>query len=774
MPKNLRWQSLSATLNREPLSPDLESRLAIDQLMMKSRMMPSIAGCGSIVILILVLEFAANLSNNWIRLPAIAILLSYVMMFVTARAWHGRPLTTERLIKFKRLFIFVSLCTSLSWGLALIGFREFADPRQQELLFGLAIGLISTAVFTGPLFYSLAFWVPVTAGCFVSFILGGNGPDFAILICLFVYALLTFFTMIFLDAKMAERAINAVKLEESNEIISLLLRDFQESSSDWLWETDERFVLNHASPRFAEVLHKPLNDLRNSEFLTLLLGSDQNIPSEASEALDELLGNLKNHIAFRDLVVPVMVKDERRWWSLTAKPVFDKLGKFIGYRGVGSDITAAQRSRDRIIYLARFDSLTNLVNRNEFDEVLQQACAQCEWAPFALLYLDLDDFKTINDTYGHATGDAVLSVVAERLRGCIRDGDIAGRLGGDEFAILVSSGDPAEACRVADRIIDRIGRPFKLDDVVLELGISIGIALAPAHGATAGTVSKNADLALYRAKLDGRGAWRLFNLDADEFFHDSRVLQMDLRRALAGNQFFLLFQPLVNLDNGRVTAFEALLRWRHPVRGLVMPSSFIPMAEQSGLIGPIGKWVIREVCAMACRLPRSVRIAINLSPAQLRDETLIDAVNQAIAETGVSPAQIEFEITESVNLITCGQTLEILRWVRERGIRVTIDDFGTGYSSMTLLQNFSFDKVKIDQSFIRELGSKEAADTIVKSMIELGHNLGMLVTAEGVETAAQVKILQSLGCGEAQGYLFAPPLPAEQLEAFIARQHLPA
>ncbi len=655
---------------------------------------------------------------------------------------------------------------------------KVATPVQTELLFGLAIGLISTTVFTGPLFYSLSSWFPLVIGCFVSVLVSMKPLNFSVLLGLAGYTVLTFFTMFFLQKKMTERAVNAIRLEQSSETVSLLLRDFEENSADWLWETDDHFILQQISPRLAEVLGQPIDVLKDFPLLPLLRAGSQDTQPEndalgADRPINALLTCVKNRSPFRDLHCPVVIGDERRWWSLAGKPLFDKTGRFTGYRGVGSDITMEQKSRERISYLARFDGLTGLTNRTEFDEVLQRACEQCEWSPFALLYLDLDDFKTINDTYGHAIGDAVLTVVAERIRGCIREGDIASRLGGDEFAIFVNSGEAAEACRVANRIIDRISRSLKLDDIAVDLGISIGIAMAPLHGTTPGLLSRNADLALYRAKQQGRGDWRLYSAEEDGFFHDSRVLQMDLRQAVAGNQFFLAFQPLINLHTGHVSGLESLLRWTHPTRGLIMPSAFIPMAEQSGLIGLIGKWVIREACARASALPRSVRVAINLSPAQLKDKSLIETMDQALAETGISPSQIEFEITEAINLTSCEQTLKILYWLKARGIRITIDDFGTGYSSLTLLRRFSFDKVKIDQSFIRDLGHATSSKIIVKSIIDLGHDMGMTVTAEGVETAAQVDILQTLGCDEAQGYLFAQPLAHHQIDSYVSLQHLP-
>ena len=774
------WSRFSQAPGAADVSPEIRARIETDQLSTKAKMMPFVSICGVSIAVILALEFRRHLQSPYVVVTLLSLTFSYALMSLVSHAYlRGIARLPESSSGRKGWFVIVACCGSFSWAAVLIALMKIATPVQTELLFGLAIGLVSTTVFTGPLFYALSSWFPLILGSFIAVLASMKPLNISVLLVLAGYAILTFFTMFFLQKKLLERALIAIRLEQSNETVGLLLRDFEENSSDWLWETDEHFILQQVSPRLAEVLHQPINLLHGFQLLPLLLAGNQDTQPEnglfnEQRPTDNLLIYIKNHTAFRDVRCPVVIGDERRWWSLTGKPIFSQSGHFAGYRGVGSDVTMEQQSLERITYLARFDSLTNLANRNEFDEILHRACEQCEHTPFALLYLDLDDFKTINDTYGHSVGDSVLSVVAERIRGCLREGDIAGRLGGDEFAIVVNSGEAAEACRVANRIIDRIGRSFKLDDIVVSLGISIGIAIAPLHGTNSSVLSRNADLALYRAKQQGRGDWRLYNAEEDGGFHDSRLLQMDLRQALTENQFFLMFQPLIDLHSGQVAGLEALLRWKHPTRGLVMPSAFIPMAEQSGLIGLIGKWVIREACIRAAALPRSVRVAINLSPSQLRDETLIQAMDQALAETGIAPAQIEFEITEAVNLITCEPTLKTLQWLRDRGIRITIDDFGTGYSSLTLLRRFKFDKIKIDQTFIRDICRAAPSEMIVKSIVDLGHEMGMMVTAEGVETPEQVDILRALGCDEAQGYLFAQPLAYHQLDEYVALRHLPA
>ena len=327
----------------------------------------------------------------------------------------------------------------------------------------------------------------------------------------------------------------------------------------------------------------------------------------------------------------MIIDGEERSWSLTGKPILNKAGAFAGYHGVGSDITSQRRSQEQIAFLARHDSLTKLPNRVLFNEVLHQACARCQEEGLALLCLDLDEFKLVNDTYGHATGDGLLIAVGERIRGCLREGDVAARLGGDEFAIILLTDDVEEATAIARRIIERVNRPYYFDNQLVTIGISVGISMAPQDHTAPSGLMKNADLALYRAKADGRGVWRLYDPDMDERLQDRRSLQLDLRKALAREEFFVEFQPIVELATGRVLSTEALLRWRHPERGLLSPAQFIPMAEEAGLIGTIGTWVLNQACRTAAGWPAPLRVAVNLSPLQFRGGNLVQVVGRSAA-----------------------------------------------------------------------------------------------------------------------------------------------
>lgn len=602
-------------------------------------------------------------------------------------------------------------------------------------------------------------------GLYYSLYLSSYFYDFAYQICLFSYSALTLFTMVFLNRKMIERSVNAIQLAQTNETIRILLHEFEENASDWLWETDAKAELRSPSNRLAEVARQPMAAIRGN-FFAFLAGDDESLPhaiSATGDSFEPLRGRMAARKPFRDIVVPVSMGGERRWWSLTGTPLEDHTGTFIGYRGVGSDVTAMHRSRERISYLARHDTLTDLANRTEFNATLSQLLADESGSRAALLCLDLDQFKAVNDSYGHGLGDSVLRAVAHRIRGAIRDCDVAARLGGDEFSIVLPSNSEFEATAVADRVIDRVVRPYKFDGVTVEIGVSIGIALAPRDGNTPEELYKNADLALYRAKDSGRGTWRLFDPAMDRYLQDRRSLQRDIKRALRDDQLFVEYQPVIDLTTRSIVGLEALVRWHHPERGVIAPGDFIEIAERSGLIGAITAFVLAESTALAILVPEAITVAVNLSPLHLREAWLVDQLSGIIAAAGVAPRRIEFEVTESAVLETEGRTMDNLRRLRALGCRIAIDDFGTGYSSLATLRRFQFDRLKIDRGFINDLERGESDAPIVKAIIDLSQTLGLRVTAEGIETERHAAILHAYHCNDGQGFLFSPPVRRDKI-----------
>jgi diguanylate cyclase (GGDEF)-like protein len=430
------------------------------------------------------------------------------------------------------------------------------------------------------------------------------------------------------------------------------------------------------------------------------------------------------------------------------------------------------RAEAQIAHMAHHDALTGLPNRVNFREEMVNALARAKRSrsSIAILCLDLDRFKGVNDTLGHPVGDTLLKVVAERLRDCVRETDAIARLGGDEFAIVQTVSDqPVSSTALAQRLIESLSQPYEVDGHWVMIGASVGISIAPNDGDDPDQLLKNADMALYRAKTDGRGTYRFFEPEMDARMQARRELEMDLRKAIAQDELEVYYQPLVNLEKNKVSGFEALVRWNHPTRGRISPGEFIPLAEEIGVINALGEWVLNQACFDATKWPKHIKVAVNLSPAQFRGGGLVFEVVNALAASGLSPHRLELEVTETIMLMDTEATLTILHQLRELGVRISMDDFGTGYSSLSYLRKFPFDKIKIDQSFIRDLSDAEDTVAIVRAVTGLGESFGMTTTAEGVETEEQLKRLRAEGCTEVQGYLFSPPVPVKKLAGLMRK-----
>jgi diguanylate cyclase (GGDEF)-like protein len=435
------------------------------------------------------------------------------------------------------------------------------------------------------------------------------------------------------------------------------------------------------------------------------------------------------------------------------------------------EIADREESQARSQYLAYHDSLTGLGNRLLFKEQLEEALREVSVTPhpLAVLFLDLDGFKAVNDTLGHSIGDLLLKSVATKLRDILPRTDRIARLGGDEFAILqMSVVQPASSIALAEMIIEIIGQPCSVDGHDVTVGASVGIAVAHPGDMNTESFLKSADLAMYSAKSEGRGTYRMFDPEMDAVVQTRRQLERDMRTALAQDCFKLYYQPLVNLQTRRVTAFEALMRWNHPERGPIPPSEFIPVAEEMGLIVQLGEWALRQACAEAMQWPDGICISVNLSPLQFSKGSLVSTVMSALASSGLPASRLELEITESVLLEKSERNIAILNQLRDLGVRISMDDFGTGYSSIGYLRSFQFDKIKIDQSFVRDLLVDEGSLAIVRAIAGLGVSFGMTTTAEGVETEEQMRCLNLEGCIEVQGYLYSKPVPAHEINALLA------
>jgi diguanylate cyclase (GGDEF)-like protein len=439
------------------------------------------------------------------------------------------------------------------------------------------------------------------------------------------------------------------------------------------------------------------------------------------------------------------------------------------------DITDQRRAEAKITHMALHDALTGLPNRVLLNERLENALSRARRGELVATHmLDLDHFKHVNDTLGHPAGDKLLRMVTERLVAQVRETDTIARMGGDEFAIMqIGISQPPDATALAHRIIEALSAPFEIDGQQVVIGTSVGIALSPTDGVSPEQIIRNADLALYRAKGDGRGSYRFFEQEMDTQMQARHALERDLRRALPACEFELYYQPVVDLATDSISGFEALIRWHHPEKGMIPPDTFIPLAEEIGLIVPLGEWTIRQACAQAARWPADLKVAVNLSATQFRSPGLIGVIANALAASGLAPDRLELEITETTLLHDSETTLAMLYRLRELGVRIAMDDFGTGYSSLSYLQSFPFDKIKIDRSFVKDIVESVGSLNIVRAVAALANGLGIAATAEGVETKEQLDTIRSEGCSEMQGFLFSRPLPAAEIERqFLADRRI--
>ena len=562
----------------------------------------------------------------------------------------------------------------------------------------------------------------------------------------------------------------AQELLRQKDVISLLLKDFEETASDYLWEIDENGRIQNASEGLSELCQLPIDELNGSRLLGLMSESISLSDGEFSAVNNSMFG-LR---AFANALLPVRINGEQRWWNISGKPLIEN-DEYCGYRGVISDVTDARNAEARIAYLAHFDALTDLPNRANFNETMERCLYRYKASgeAFTVLFVDLDYFKAINDEHGHDVGDELLRRVGIIMKECVDKEDIVARIGGDEFAILCPKiSSKRKVMALCDAIVDALKAPIEINGTLLHVGASVGGSLCPDDADTMSDLLKCADLALYRAKEEGRGRARFFEPEMDLEARERRKLESDLRTAFAEGQFSLHYQPLVDSQTKEVKAFETLLRWNHPERGEVSPESFINLTEQTGMIVGIGEWVIRTALAEASTWDTDARISINLSPIQVKSRGLVSVVAQALAKSGIEPSRIEFEITETVLLDDSSESIDSLHQLRNLGVHIALDDFGTGYSSLSYLRSFPFDKIKIDKSFVQEMDNSHECRAIVQAVAGLANNLGMISTAEGVETVEQAKELAQDGCTELQGFYFSRPKSARDLikEGIVSRR----
>jgi diguanylate cyclase (GGDEF)-like protein len=548
-----------------------------------------------------------------------------------------------------------------------------------------------------------------------------------------------------------------------------LIQEFESSEKGWFWETTREGMLSYISDSVASAVGREPADLLERPFTDLISTEI----ADGSATSERTLGfYLSSHVAFQDLIVRAKTKNEI-WWSISGRPVHDEVGRFFGFRGFASDLTKMRQSEVELDRLARQDSLTGLANREVLRRALDDALMSAARRKHrcSIFLLDLDRFKAVNDTLGHPAGDTLLRLVSLRLRDEVGQLGQVGRLGGDEFEVVLPDiSSKPELSQLAQAIIDSLSRPYTINGTVVAIGASVGIVTSDYDDRTSDDLMRDADLALYAAKAAGKGCFRFFAAQMHEAARERQLMESDLRVALEKGQLWVAYQPSVDASSEEVTGFEALIRWDHPNQGPVSPALFIPLAEEIGLINEIGEWVLRTACAEAAKWPQQVSIAVNLSPVQFKSHALPTLVRTVLSETGVAASRLELEITEGVLLSNDEHVHDMIDKLKQIGVKLALDDFGTGYSSLSYLQRVPFDKIKVDQSFVRgasDPASRNAA--LIRAMVGLASDLDMQTTAEGVETLDELLLIRNLGCSLVQGYFFGKPMPADEARALASK-----
>jgi len=715
-----------------------------------------IAACANIANAILVAAVLMHTQRMWLSVFwAAAITAPNVIHLVSWIRHRNRPRRPTASPRSLRRNLRDTAILALVWATFPILFYDSLAGTFQAAVTAVTVGMLCGGAFmlcTLP--RSALAWIGLlTLGALIALFRSPDLVDFYVAGLLVVYSGVLAYSVRWFHAEFVRRLQGERLAQQQADLIGLLLHDFEEAASDWLWRTDAQGRIVSGLPRF-DPDHVTPSGTRSTGFLQLF---------RKDGPARELAHRMAAEESFSDHEIRLSGDGSVRWVSLTGKPRYEH-GQFAGYQGVASDITAARESAERVEYMATHDSLTGLGNRCTLMQKLEQCMdSHCGCS---LLLLDLDRFKVINDTMGHAVGDRVLTIVADRLRHVVgRKGTVC-RMGGDEFAVVVTRGS-RDAPFLARQIVDAVELPITIEDAVLDCSTCVGVRHLGEGDTSAQVVMSQADIALYRAKASGHGHVVEFDRTMDIEAQELMQLERDLRTAIEDGQIHLLYQPLIDIDRARTTGCEALLRWTHPERGPIPPDRFIEIAERCGLIVPIGEWVIRSVVAAAARIDPDVRIAVNVSPVQLRNPNLASVFVEALTRHGVDPGRIEVEITESVLLADTDANLSVLQSLREIGLKISLDDFGTGYSSFSYLRKFAFDKLKIDRSFVEPLDREPQSISIVGSINALAKALKMTTVAEGVESERQFEAVRIIGCDQAQGYLFARPLTLDALVDYV-------
>ena len=660
---------------------------------------------------------------------------------------------------------------ALPWAIALLAFPLFGDQSDHLALWSVVAMLIagSALMLSSAPLSTLVFTSITGLAAAVSF---GLQLEF-----LFVAMVLAFIATACVGAINVSRTFLASQIAEAGvaekqEVVSLLLREFEENEADWLWQVDTNRLVRSASPRFAFALGRGAGDIEGTSFIKLISGSAWE-SGQFPPSLHDLAERLKRRESFSSLLVQVDVGSGRRWWEISGTPMRDDNGDFLGFRGVGSDVTEQRESSEKIAYLARYDTLTGLPNRLMVTESLKEALRYCEqWrSRCAFLMIDLDRFKAVNDSLGHQIGDLLLAQVSQRLEMLASENEMCGRLGGDEFAVVIrDASERGSVDRFAEKVIEALSQPYVVENNTLYIGASVGSAMGPRDGDSVEMLMRNADLALYRAKDEGGGDHCKFEPTLHAEAEERRNLETSLRFATERDELLLNFQPVVDANTEEVVSFEALVRWQSAEHGFVRPDKFIPLAEDTRLIIPIGEWVLREACRQAVHWPDPIKVAVNVSGEQLLEPGFASCVVRALSDSGLPARRLEVEVTESIFVRDAQIARQSLEEIMALGCSIALDDFGTGYSSLGYLRALRFSTIKVDRSFVQGAAQKSPESlAIINAVVAMARSLDMTTTAEGVEDAQQAAMIREMGCTKIQGFYFGRPMPAAEAAVIAAR-----
>lgn len=666
-----------------------------------------------------------------------------------------------------RDYVQCSVMNGILWGTGPLIAHIGGDPHAHMVMGIIAAGMMFAGGFLLSRIPEAAYSFIVPTGLGMAIALQFQpGPFYMMISILTVFYLMLLVVAVkWTHRQFVEQYLGEAAIQEQSQLIGLLLRDFEESTSDWLWQTNETDILQYI-PIGAE---SDVDDASARSGERMPIGEPFLSVFQPGPERDELAAALATRAAFKDVIVSLRTgAGEERWWSVTGKPVLDD-GYFAGFRGVAADVTQAREIEQRVARMAHYDSLTGLANRMTAQQRLDETFDQPPESPVcqAVLLLDLDNFKWVNDTLGHPAGDELLRQVAARLSALCGAGDFIARLGGDEFALIVTRDDEEALEAFLERLSGAMGEPYDIWGSSANCSASIGVRIFDYSLPDARILLKHADLALYQAKHLGKAKWCMFSDELEARAQARLEIRHEFQRALERDELRVFFQPVVDAQSHKVVACESLVRWDHPLRGLVYPGEFIEHAEENGLITRMGEWVIRAALREAARLPEDIRISVNISPLQIHSVTLVSTIVNAIAANGVDPSRLELEITETALMSNTDATLRRLHQLRDLGISIALDDFGTGYSSLSLLRAFPFDRIKIDRQFVSDMESRADSQAITMATINLAKSLGMRCTAEGVETLYQAEFLRDMGCQELQGFFISRAMPLDQLSHLI-------